>query len=401
MRWLDTLVLALVAYDMTGDPFLVSLTFFFRMAPMLFGVGLGIVADRVNRKHFLVSGLFMQSVIAAVMATLLIADVLMYWHLALATFLSGIVWASEFPVRRTLIGELVHPERLGRAMSLDSATNAFSRIIGPFTGGVFMATIGPEGAYVTGIALFLIAALVASTLRYRRPVATGSGRGVFVDLAEGVRYIRASRLMVGTLIVTLLMNVFAFPYMSQQPIIARETLGVGDVLVGLLNSVEGLGSVFGAALIATYARPQHYSRIYLYGSMLFLVGILLFSQSSWYWVSFAIVFAGGFGASAFGTMQSTIMVSAASPEMRGRVMGTVAVFIGTGPVGQINVGIMAGMYSPQTAVMITGLVGLTVVLVSALAFPILRRPDSMRIDSRLRAMNNADLRRMTENPGGD
>ncbi len=400
MRWLDTLVLALVALNMTGSPFLVSLTFFFRMAPMLFGIGLGIVADRVNRKYFLVLGLFMQAVIAATMALLLIADVLVYWQLAVATFLSGIVWASEFPVRRTLIGELVHPERLGRAMSLDSATNALSRIIGPFAGGVFMATVGPEGAYVTGVVLFLLAALVATTLRYDRPAATGSGAGVFTDLAEGVRYIRASRLMVGTLVVTLLMNVFAFPYMSQQPIIARETLGVGDVLIGLLNSVEGLGSVLGATLIAMFALPRHYTRIYLYGSLLFLVGILLFSQSSWYWVSFGIVFAGGFGMSAFGTMQSTIMASAASPEMRGRVMGTVAVFIGAGPVGQINVGIMAGLLDPQTAVMITGLMGLTVVLAASLRFPILRRADSMRIDSRLRAMNSADLRRMAESPGG-
>ena len=400
MRWLDTLVLALVTLDLTGSPFLVSLTFFFRMVPMLFGIVLGIIADRVNRKYFLVFGLVFQAIVAAAMASLLIADVLVYWHLAVATFLSGIVWASEFPVRRTLIGELVHPERLGRAMSIDSATNAFTRIIGPFSGGVFMATIGPEGAFVTGIVLFISAALVATTLTYTRVGSAGSHRGVKTELLEGVRYIRASRLMVGTLIVTLLMNVFAFPYMSQQPIIARETLGVGDVLVGLLNSVEGFGSVVGATLIASFALPRHYTRIYLYGSLLFLIGVLLFSQSSWYLVSLMIVFAGGLGMSAFGTMQSTIMVSAASPEMRGRVMGTVAVFIGAGPIGQINIGIMAGLYDPRTAVMVTAIMGLTAILAAAASFPILRRADSMRIDSRLRAMNSADLRRMAESTGG-
>ena len=70
-------------------------------------------------------------------------------------------------------------------------------------------------------------------------------------------------------------------------------------------------------------------------------------------------------------------------------------------MGQINVGIMAGLLDPQTAVMITGLMGLTVMLAAALRYPILRRADSMRIDSRLRAMNSADLRRMAESPGGD
>ena len=69
MRWLDTLVLALVALNMTGSPTLVSLVFFFRMAPMLFGIGLGIFADRVNRKLFLVIGLLIQALIASIMAS--------------------------------------------------------------------------------------------------------------------------------------------------------------------------------------------------------------------------------------------------------------------------------------------------------------------------------------------
>lgn len=81
-------------------------------------------------------------------------------------------------------------------------------------------------------------------------------------------------------------------------------------------------------------------------------------------------------------------------------MGTVAVFIGAGPIGQINIGIMAGLYDPRTAVMVTAIMGLTALLAAAVSFPILRRADSMRIDSRLRAMNSADLRRMAESTGG-
>lgn len=384
MRWLDMLVLALLALDLTGSPFLVSLIFFCRMAPMLLGIGLGVVADHMNRKHLLVAGLLVQAVVASVMAALLLTDVLVYWHLVIGTIVSGIVWASEFPVRRTLIGEVVPPEALAGAMGIDSGTNSFSRIIGPFAGGVFFATVGPEGAYLMGVALFLIAATVASTLPYERPASDGAARSVMAELAEGVRYIRASRLMVATLVVTLLMNVFAFPYMSQQPIIARQALGVGDVLVGLLSSVEGVGSVLGAVLIASMARPRHYTRIYVYGSLLFLAAVLLFSQSPWYWVSFAIVFVGGFGMASFGTMQSTIMVSAASPEMRGRVMGTVAVFIGAGPIGQLNIGVLAGVFDPRTAVLTTAVLGLITMTVAIVAFPILRRADSLRIDERLR-----------------
>ena len=111
--------------------------------------------------------------------------------------------------------------------------------------------------------------------------------------------------------------------------------------------------------------------------------------------------AGGCGRAGLGPRPRRSWVCAAAAGVRGRVRGRVAGFSGAGPIGQLNIGIMAGIYDPRTAVMITAIMGLAVMLVATVAFPILRRADSMRIDSRLRAMNSADLRRMAESPGGD
>lgn len=191
--------------------------------------------------------------------------------------------------------------------------------------------------------------------------------------------------MVGTLVVTLLMNVFGFPYVSQQPVVARDDLMVNDVLVGALQSIEGLGAFIGAALIVAYARPRHYARIYLYGSLLFLAAIIVFSRSEWYWVSFVTVFVGGFGMASFAAMQSAIMIYAASPAMRARVMGSVAMFIGLGPIGQLNIGVLASLLDPRTAIFLTGTAGLVTLLAAAVVFPILRSPDPMETDRAQRA----------------
>ena len=385
MMWLDMLVIALLTLDLTGSPFLVSLTFFLRFTPMLMGFGIGIIADRLNRKHLMVFGLGVQMVVAASLATLLLADAIQFWHLAVGSFLSGTILASEFPVRRTMIGEVVDPDRVGRAISLESGTSAASRILGPVVGGTFFVTIGPEGGFLFGVVLYGIALWIALAMRYQPPQADLRKQGVFQQIAEGVRYIRGSRLMVGTLVVTLLMNVFGFPYVSQQPVVARDDLMVNDVLVGALQSIEGLGAFIGAALIVAYARPRHYTRIYLYGSLLFLAAVIIFSRSDWYWVSFATVFVGGFGMASFAAMQSAIMIYAASPAMRARVMGSVAMFIGLGPIGQLNIGVLASLLDPRTAIFLTGTAGLVTLLAAAVVFPILRSRDPMETDRAQRA----------------
>lgn len=380
MMWLDILVIALLTLDLTGSPFLVSLTFFLRFTPMLLGFGIGVIADRVNRKHLMIFGLGVQALISASLATLLLADAIEFWHVAVGSLLSGTMLASDFLVRRTMIGEVVDPDRVGRAISLESGTNAAARILGPMAGGVFFATVGPQGGFLLGVILYSAALIVGLTMRYQPVVVESVRTGPIQQIVEGVRYIRGSRLMVGTLVVTLLVNIFGFPYISQQPIVVRDHLMVNDVFVGLLQSMEGVGSFVGAVLIVAYARPRHYTRIYLYGSLLFIVAIIVFSRSDWYWASVVIVFFGGIGMAAFAAMQSTIMIYAASPEMRARVMGSVAMFIGIGPVGQLNIGALAGIFDPRTAILLTGTAGLVTLLAAMVVFPILRSPDSMVSD---------------------
>ena len=391
MMWLDMLVIALLTLDLTDSPFLVSLTFFLRFTPMLFGFGIGLIADRMNRKYLMVFGLAIQVGVSAVLAALVMADLIEYWHLAVGAFIAGTVMASEFPVRRTMIGEVVDPDNVGRAVALESGTSAGSRILGPILGGAFLTTIGPEGGFMLGVLLYGVALLTALFMPYVPPLPEGKAAGAFQEIREGVRYISGSQLMVATLIVTLLMNIFGFPYVSQQPVVAREDLMVNDVLVGALQSMEGLGAFIGAALIVAFARPHHYARIYLYGSLLFLVAVIVFSRSEWYWVSFVTVFIGGFGMASFAAMQSAIMIYAASPAMRARVMGSVAMFIGLGPMGQLLIGHLAEILDPRTAILIIGVIGFVSVAASAVAFPILRNGQATEIDREQRRANAQKL----------
>lgn len=381
MMSLEMLVIALLALELTDSPFLVSITFFLRFLPMLFGFGLGVLAERLNRKHLMAGGLAVQATVSAALAFLTISDLIQYWHLALGSFLIGAVMASEFPVRRTMIGEVVSRTNVGRAISLEQTTNSLFRILGPFIGGVFLSTIGAQGGFLLGVVLYSVALVVALSMKYSRPTASDHLARPKTQVIEGIRYIRRSQVMIGTLGVTLIINVFGFSYMSQQPIVAKQVLMVSDVLIGVMQSVEGAGAFIGAALIAVFARPRHYTRIYMWGSVLYLISIIIFSQSETYWVTLIILFFGGIGMSGFATMQSAIMIYVASPEMRGRVLGSVAVFIGLGPLGQLGIGLLASVLNPSTAVLITASTGIVFMFISFVLYPAMNKSASIELDA--------------------
>lgn len=381
MMSLEMLVIALLALELTDSPFLVSITFFLRFLPMLFGFGLGVLAERLNRKHLMAGGLAIQATVSAALAFLTISDLIQYWHLALGSFLIGAVMASEFPVRRTMIGEVVSRTNVGRAISFEQTTNSLFRILGPFIGGVFLSTIGAQGGFLLGVVLYSVGIVVALSMKYSRPTASDQLAGPKTQVIEGIRYIRRSQVMIGTLGVTLIVNVFGFSYMSQQPIVAKQVLMVSDVLIGVLQSVEGAGAFIGAALIAVFARPRHYTRIYMWGSVLYLISIIIFSQSETYWVSLIILFFAGIGISGFATMQSAIMIYVASPEMRGRVLGSVAVFIGLGLLGQLGIGLLASILNPATAVLITASTGIVFMFISFVLYPAMNKSASIELDA--------------------
>lgn len=192
MMWLELLVVALVALELTGSPFLVSVMFFLRFVPMLFGFGIGVLAERFNRKYLMILGLAVQAGTSLWLGLLITNDSLQYWQLALGNFVIGAVMASEFPIRRTMIGEVVPKTTVGRAISLEQSTNSLFRIPDPFIGGVFLATIGAQGGLFLGVALYSVGLLIALSLKYERPASSNELVGPVTQVIEGVRYISKS-----------------------------------------------------------------------------------------------------------------------------------------------------------------------------------------------------------------
>ena len=370
MRWLETVALGFFVYELTGSPFWVAFVGLVRMLPMfVLGALVGVIADRIDRRLLLMFAMGLLAVTYAVLAVLAITERIDLWHVLTGAFVAGMVWVTDFPARRSMIAEVVQPHRVGTAMGLEMATSNFSRMVGPLAAGGFLATVGIQGAYIAGVVLFVSAFLMAATLNYSAPVRARSAVQPLTNFVEGIRYIRSDAVVVMTLAITVAMNMFAFPYNHMVPVIADDKLGAGALGLGLLFSAEGAGATLGSLLIAARAKPQHYTRVYLYGSLLFLVAILMFAFAPWYALALGLLFIGGFGMAAFGTLQSIIIITSTPPEVRGRVLGVLAVAIGTGPIGALQVGLVADSLGAPLAVTATAVAGIVVVAGAAVLYP--------------------------------
>lgn len=358
VRWLETVAVGVVVYQRTNSAFLVAMMTMLRVLPMgLFGAFLGAWAERLERRTTLIAVVVMMGVNSAVLAVLAYAGQLEMWQLGLASFMNGLGWATDNPVRRVMIGEVVGSAAMGTAMSLDAGANNASRMVGPAIGGLVLAQVGIEGAFALSVVMYAFAVWAAVKICYRDTRAINQG-AVLARIAEGLKLVRGDRRLIGTLVVTVIYNVFAWPFTAMIPVIGRDRLGLGPEGVGVLASLDGIGAFAGAVLLAVMIKPAWYARAYIGGVTIYMVMLIVFALVPDARIAgFALLFT-GFGGAGFSTMQATLVYLAAPPEMRSRILGVLSVCIGTGPLGFVWLGLLADVVGPHWATAATGGIGL-------------------------------------------
>ena len=351
-RWLDFLVLGWLVLELTGSPFMVGLAAFCRFAPMIvLGLFAGLLIDRLPRGRVLVGVQCVNLAVALLLGLLFAIGWGGFWSLIVLETVLGIAWAIDFPSRRTVLFTLVGPSRVTNAVSLESVSMQGTKIVGPVLGGVLLARVGPVACYLVLAALYLGSLLLTLSLSRRVPLpATGSGdESILAGLATGLREARAQPAILGVLIITVVMNGLVFPYQQLLPVFARDVLEVGPELLGVLVAVGGFGTLVGA--LWTAGRPDFvaHRQLFVGGSMLAGLLVVVQSFSFGYLLSLPIQFAIGLADAGFGTMQSTIVLLAAHERARGRVLGILSVCIGTNPLGALGVGLATTYVGPSVA----------------------------------------------------
>ncbi|MGE5271316.1 MAG: MFS transporter [Thiohalocapsa sp.] len=364
VRWLEMLVVGVFVYQHTGSAFDVSLMTLLRMLPMaLFGALIGAAAERLERRCAL--ALVILSMLATSLCLALLAYVgkLAVWHLAVASFCNGVAWAADNPVRRVMIGEVVGPERMGAAMSVDVGANNASRMLGPTVGGMLLVGVGIAGAFTVSVVCYTLALAAALAVRHKNQLHPGAAAGaVLARIIEGFLLVRDDPRLIAILLITVVYNVFGWPFTAMIPVIGQDNLHLGAGGIGLLASMDGIGAFCGALAIAMFARPRHYARLYIGGVGAYLAMLILFALVPSVSLAGAALLLTGLSSSGFSVMQATLIYLSAPPAMRSRLYGVLSVCIGSGPIGFFGLGLLAEAIGAPAATALTGALGILVLV---------------------------------------
>lgn len=387
-RRMELLVLGWLILQSTQSPLQLGLVLVFNNLPRpVLSLFTGFIADRLDRWRILMISQAINTVVAITLLALIVADSIAAWHVFAAVFLQGATKSLEDPSRRTGILDIVGERRLVNALSLDTISNTSGKMLGPLLGGIMIDASGQLiAAYLTGasvesggfigaaglIVLIHLADLVLMTrVRIPKKERMTTVEPVWRSLGDSIRYALATPLLWGMLYVTIIMNALAFPLQQFIPDIGANSLGVGATLVGVLVAAEGIGQMGGAAAMALTRNLERHGLVFLLGSTAVLIMAILFVWSPWYMLAFGILIVGGVGQSGFGTMQSTITMLSAPPEMRGRMVGLMSVCIGIGtPLGGLAIGIMAETFGTPLAITVSAATGLALVAPSLALTPL-------------------------------
>ena len=380
MRWIEQIALGFYVYQITKDEFLVGLVFFFRNIPMLlFGAFIGVISDEFDKKNILKITLLITTVVYLLLTISSFLDQLTYFQICCGAFVAGLAWSFDFPIRRSLISEIVDKRLYPSAIGLDMTSSNIARVIGPILAGIVLQQVSLFPIYLFGTAMFLMAFIACTKVEAKRIIKEENSNSLsllFNDLIEGIKYIFTNRILITVLVVTIIMNFLVFTYQSQLTVLVQTNLSDLPIILGVLAALEGVGATLGTLMIANFPMKRG-MMIFLSGSFLFGICIIAFVFSKVLFVSILLMIIGGFGMAGFGTLQSILIISSSDQKIRGRVLGILAITIGTQPIGAFLLGYYSREYGSVNAVKISVLIAM-ILLIAVTILYLGKKPNSVK-----------------------
>ena len=378
-RRVEQLVLSWFVLQETDSPFQLGLLLVFLNAPRpILSPFTGVFADRFSRRRILLVAQGILVLVAAAILTLFMTDRMEPWHAFVGVVFHGFARALDDPARRPAIFDIVGQNKVVTAMSWEMISNTLGMMAGPLMAGVLISVLGFTGGYECALALHLVAMGLFFLVKIPFRRMNVAAEPFWTSLTAAIQFAVHSPTLMGVLYISLIMNAMSFPTQQFVPAIARDQLGSGPVLVGLLVTAAGIGQLASSGVIGSMRNHQYPSRMFVIGTLVALVMALVFVWSPWYGFAFGIWLLFGIGQAAFGTMQSSIIMLWSPPEMRGRMMSLLFVFIGVGaPIGTLEIGTLAVVLSTQWALTINEVIALFLILPALVLTPMVFRPSSV------------------------
>ncbi|NCG34711.1 MAG: MFS transporter [Dehalococcoidales bacterium] len=351
--------ISLLIYRLTGSALSLGIVAAASAIPiMLFNFLGGIIADKYNVKKILFFLAFLIFIVLIYLGYLDITNKVETYHVYVCSIILGILLGIDFPARNSYFPKIVSQKYLRSSISLNGATMAGSSVIVPTIGGLLISVYG------TSIGIFLSAFgyLIMSISTFFLPNVKGSSESSsnMKFFTEGMSFILKNELFYYLILMTYFTNFFIFGYIQALPAFIDIFDGT-EKEVGFMFSCAGLGALTGLLTAGKININKHLGKIIISSATFFSMMMILVSLVGTELIPkyipftnilliFPLAIIGHFG-NGFYMLSTYAVIQSKVPEnIRGRVMGILAIHISLGVLGGLWVGGIGEIFSIRLGV---------------------------------------------------
>ncbi|HEY3412871.1 MAG TPA: MFS transporter [Armatimonadota bacterium] len=222
----------------------------------------GVAADKLDKRRILMVTQTLFMVVSFVLAYLVWAHRLSYWHIIIASLISGVGMAFDLPANQALVPELVDREQIPAAVQLNQAIFHGSRMIGPGFAGAMIRFLGEYSAFVANGISFLPVIGTLAVIRSIRPSESHVSGSATEAMREGFAYVRVRPQLLALLGMTALTTTLVFPnFAILMPFYVKNVLKMDAAAVGLVMSVGGGAAFLSAMSLLVVPEQKRVTRI--------------------------------------------------------------------------------------------------------------------------------------------
>jgi MFS family permease len=336
----------------------------------LLAIPAGTLVDRVSRRLVLGVSAGLLIAVSALLVLVSASGAHALWpFLALAVAI-GIATALSFPATRALTPALVSRELLPNALAIRSVVSQTAVVAGPAIGGLLFA-VAATLAYSVALALCCVALLAVLAMRLggRDARLTTPPGGQLAALLGGIRFIRATPILLGAILLDLFAVLFGGA-VALLPVFAQSILHTGPVGLGVLRSAPAVGAVFAGLFLVRGPLPTRAGPTLIVVVVAFGASMVVFGLSHWIVLSLAALAVSGAVDMVSVNIRTTTATLVTPDRVRGRVGSVEAVFVGaSNELGAFESGTAAALLGAVPAVVAGGGLTILIALVWTALFP--------------------------------
>jgi MFS family permease len=336
----------------------------------------GAIADRMDRRRLL---LLTQIGLVATSGGLALLTAFGHPAVGVLYALGGLLAgfnALQNVALSALVPNLIDRERLPRVLAVSYGLSALSMVLGPAVGGVLIAALSIQSAYVIDAVSCLAVVFTLLLISPQPPIVSGEHAKVLASIGDGLRYVFSNRALVGSFAIDLVAMTFGMPR-ALFAVLSVSVFHAGAAGAGALYAAVPAGATVAAVLTGWINHARRLGIVVIWAVAVWGAAVALAGLMRSLWPAVALLAVAGAADSISAVCRSTINQTVTPDHMRGRMSAAFSLVVTGGPrLGDIESGSVAGLAGVRISVVSGGLLCLVGVAVIALAFPALRHYDT-------------------------